>query len=72
MALPFGRAARGWHVVANHGHQTARDVNEATQQRDAADEGWLEPSRSTMVGTVIVDEGKVVHPSQLIASVGRT
>jgi hypothetical protein len=44
----------------------------AAQQRDAADEGWLEPYGSAIVGTVIVLEGRVVHPSQLIASVGRT
>ncbi len=41
----------------------------AVEQRDAADEGRLEPCGSTMVDTVIVGEGKVVHPSQLIASV---
>ncbi len=41
----------------------------AVQQRDAADEGRLEASGSIMVGPVIVNEGKVVRPSQLIASV---
>jgi hypothetical protein len=45
---------------------------EAAQQRDAADEGRLEPSGSIIVGQVIVSETKVVRPSQLIASVGRT
>jgi hypothetical protein len=49
-----------------------RGVDEATQQRDAADEGRLETNGSTMVGTVIENEGKVVRPSQLIASVLRT
>jgi hypothetical protein len=47
-------------------------VNGAAEQRDAADEGWLEPCGSAIVGTVIMLEGKVVHPSQLIASVRRT
>ena len=42
-----------------------RDV----EQRDAADEERLEAGGSTMVGTVIVNQGKVVRPSQLIASV---
>jgi len=32
----------------------------------------LEQSGTTRVGTVIVNQGKVVRPSQLIASVGRT
>jgi pyrimidine deaminase RibD-like protein len=49
-----------------------RGVDEATQQRDAADEGRLETSGSIIVGAVIVDAGKVVRPSQLIASVGQT
>jgi hypothetical protein len=44
----------------------------AVQQRDAADEGWLKPCGSAIVGTAIELEGKVVHPSQLIACVGRT
>jgi hypothetical protein len=44
----------------------------AAQQRDAADEGRLEPGGSIIVGNkVIVDQGKVVRPSQLIASVRR-
>ncbi len=43
----------------------------ATEQRDAADEGRLEPCGSILVGTVNVNHGKVVRPSQLIASVGR-
>jgi hypothetical protein len=42
------------------------------EQRDAADEGRLEAYGSIMVGRVIVDEGEVVRPSQLIASVGWT
>ncbi len=44
----------------------------AAQQRDAADEGRLEASGSIMIGPVIVNQGKVVRPSQLIASVGPT
>jgi hypothetical protein len=44
----------------------------AVQQRDAADEGRLEPCGNIMVGKVIVNEGKVVRPSQLIASVRPT
>ena len=46
----------------------------AIEQRDAADEGRLEQSRSIIVGNeVIVNQGEVVRPSQeLIASVGRT
>jgi hypothetical protein len=47
-------------------------MSEAAQQRDAADEGRLEAYESMMVGTVIVDEGEVVRPSQLIASVRQT
>jgi hypothetical protein len=43
----------------------------AAQQRDAADEGRLEVSGSAMVGEIIVNQGKVVRPSQLIASVGQ-
>jgi hypothetical protein len=41
------------------------------EQRDAADEGRLEVCASIIFGTVIVDQGKVVRPSQLIASVRR-
>jgi hypothetical protein len=47
-------------------------VDRAAQQRDAADEGRLEASGSIIVGQVIMDQGEVVRPSQLIASVGRT
>ena len=49
-----------------------REVHEATQQADEADEGRLEPSGRIMVGPVIVNQGKVVRPSQLIRSVGQT
>jgi len=41
----------------------------AAQQRDAADEGRLEASGTIIVARVIVNQGKVVRPSQLIASV---
>jgi hypothetical protein len=44
----------------------------AAQQRDAADEGRLEECGSIIVGRVILSSGKVVRPSQLIASVRRT
>ncbi len=47
-------------------------MRDVTEQRDAADEGRLEPCGSTIVGTLIVSEGKVVRPSQLIASVRQT
>ncbi len=46
--------------------------NGAAEQRDAADEGRLEACGSSIIGTLIVDQGKVVRPSQLIASVLRT
>jgi hypothetical protein len=51
---------------------TPREQNGGVEQRDAADEGRLEPSGGIIFGRVIVDEGEVVRPSQLIASVGRT
>jgi hypothetical protein len=44
----------------------------AVEQRDAADEGRLDACGTIMVGPVIVKQGKVVRPSQLIASVRRT
>jgi hypothetical protein len=47
-------------------------VDRVAEQRDAADEGRLEPCGGMVVGRVIVNEGKVVRPSQLIASVLRT
>ena len=47
-------------------------MNDVVEQRDAADEGRLEACGSFIVGSVIVREGKVVRPSQLIASVGLT
>ncbi len=46
-------------------------MSHVAQQRDAADEGRLEAYGSAFVGTLIVNEGKVVRPSQLIASVRR-
>ncbi len=40
----------------------------AVEQRDAADEGRLEACGSIVVGNeVIMDQGRVVRPSQLIA-----
>jgi hypothetical protein len=47
-------------------------AHRAAEQRDAADEGRLDASGSIVVGSVIVCEGTVVRPSQLIASVSRT
>jgi hypothetical protein len=48
-------------------------MKRAAQQRDAADEGRLEACGSAIVGNqVIVFEGRVVRPSQLIASVRQT
>ncbi len=44
----------------------------AAERRDAADEGRLDACGSTIIGTVIVNDGEVVRPSQLIASVGQT
>ena len=45
----------------------------AIQQRDAADEGRLEPYGSIIVGNeVIVNRARSVRPSQLIASVRQT
>ena len=44
-------------------------AGDVAEQRDAADEERLEPCGSIIVGPVIVVEGKVVRPSQLIASV---
>jgi hypothetical protein len=66
-----------YYVVALHtawqGTARAPRVGDrAAEQRDAADEGRLDASGSTMFGPVILDEGKVVRPSQLIASVRRT
>jgi outer membrane protein assembly factor BamE (lipoprotein component of BamABCDE complex) len=47
-------------------------MSEAAQQRDAADEGRLDTRGSIILGRVIVNQGKVVRPSQLIASVRQT
>ena len=47
-------------------------MNDAAEQADAADEGRLGASGSAMFGSVIVNQGEVVRPSQLIASVLRT
>jgi hypothetical protein len=43
-----------------------------TTHFSGADEGRLEPYGNTLVGLVIVNQGKVVRPSQLIASVRQT
>jgi hypothetical protein len=65
----------GGSARAQHAHRLngVRRVNETAEQRDAADEGRLEPCGSTIVGNkIIVGQGEVVRPSQLIASVLRT
>jgi hypothetical protein len=62
----------GTDVAHCHTDPRHRRDERAAQQRDAADEGRLEASGSIMVGPVIVNQGKVVRPSQLIASVRRT
>ena len=59
------KPARGEQVAERPNLRESR----AAQQRDAADEGRLEPSGSIMVGSVIVNQDEVVRPSQLIASV---
>ena len=50
----------------------AENEIDVAEQRDAADEGRLEASGTSLIGVPIVNEGKGVRPSQLIASVGRT
>jgi len=52
--------------------QLLSGCGEAAEQRDAADEGRVDAGGSITVGRVIVNQGKVVHRSQLIASVRRT
>jgi len=66
----YGAVLRtAWHATA----WAPRVGDRAVEQRDAADEGRLEPCGSTIVGNdVIVNHGEVVRPSQLIASVLRT
>jgi hypothetical protein len=62
-------ASRYWACV----RPTVRESLGAVEQRDAADEGRLEASGNIFVGNkVIVNQGEVVRPSQLIASVRRT
>jgi hypothetical protein len=58
-----------WHGTA----RAPRVGDQAAEQRDAADEGRLDACGSILVGNeAIVNQGKVVRPSQLIASVGQT
>ncbi len=47
-------------------------MRRAAEQRDAADQGRSDAFGSIIVGPAIVNQGKVVRPSQLIASVRRT
>ncbi len=47
-------------------------MNDArVQQRDAADEGRLEPSGSIIVGRIIVNQGEVAYTAALAALKGR-
>jgi adenylosuccinate synthase len=70
--------SRRYHLVGNAdashtGFTGQQGAGGAIEQRDAADEGRLEPCGGIVVGNkVIVNEGAVVRPSQLIASVRRT
>jgi hypothetical protein len=59
------------HGVARYG-RAPRVGDRAVEQRDAADEGRVDARGTIIVGKVIVNQGKVVRPSQLIASVRRT
>ncbi len=70
VALTSGRP-RGQQVSLATANRCG-EWREAIQQRDAADEGRLEASGSALIGALIVIEGEVVRPSQLIASVRRT
>ncbi len=66
------------HIRVRSAHRRPAAANEraeregAAQQRDAADEGRLDAYGNIVVGPVIVNHGKVVRPSQLIAGVRRT
>lgn len=44
-------------------------ASEAAQHRDAADEGRLDARGIILGGTVIVNQGRILPPWQLIASV---
>jgi hypothetical protein len=52
--------------------RACRPSREAAQQRDAADEGRMDAYGNVLAGKVILYQGEVVRPSQLIASVGQT
>jgi hypothetical protein len=66
---PAGAAGLGAQADRPERRAGGRD---ATEQADAADEGRLDASGSIIVGPVIVNEGRVVRPSQLIRSVRQT
>jgi hypothetical protein len=58
--------------MAAHGLAPRAD-DRAAEQRDAADEGRLDADGSIIVGNEgILNQGKVVRPSQLITSVRQT
>ncbi len=69
--MPFKAWCQRGHDQQSLPCKTVRKGEGAVEQRDAADEGRLEASGNAMVGRVIVNQGGVVRPSQLIASVGR-
>jgi hypothetical protein len=72
VANPCSPATDDRHFVTGRSQHKPGPGSEAAEQRDAADEGRLEPGGSIILGRTIVKEGKVVRPSQLIASVGPT
>ena len=65
----YGAALRtAWQGTAG----APRVGDRAVEQRDAVDEGRLDAYDSIIVGRVIVNQRRVVRPSQLIASVRQT
>jgi hypothetical protein len=66
-----GAASRLGSAAAPLSNQSQR-MDGAAEQRDAADEGRLEPCGDAASARVIVNEDAVVRPSQLIASVRLT
>jgi hypothetical protein len=60
------------HTPASVERTTHLRSRDAAEQRDAADEGRLDAYGNVFVGKIIKYQGRVVRPSQLIASVGQT
>jgi len=78
-AFPAGSGARQQGLSRSTTIRPLREVARVlgrsfllTTHFSGADEGRLEASGSTMVGPLIVNQGKIVRPSQLIRSVRRT